>query len=63
MYGFLGVEFVSRILSNSFGDEVKNVLSIRGMGTASIIGIEEDAKLFKDKFPQKLSKNSGTNAL
>ena len=62
-YGFLGLEFVSRILSNPFGDEVKNDLNIRGMGTASIIGIEEDAKLFKEEFPQKMSQNSGTKCV
>ncbi len=44
-YGFLGLEFLSRMLSNPFGDEIKNDLNVRGMGTAAIIGIEEDAGL------------------
>eukprot|EP00569_Conticribra_weissflogii_P007858 CAMPEP_0171344442 /NCGR_PEP_ID=MMETSP0878-20121228/19380_1 /TAXON_ID=67004 /ORGANISM="Thalassiosira weissflogii, Strain CCMP1336" /LENGTH=402 /DNA_ID=CAMNT_0011847629 /DNA_START=128 /DNA_END=1336 /DNA_ORIENTATION=+ len=44
-YGFLGLEFLSRMLSNPFGDEIKNDLNVRGMGTAAIIGIKEDAGL------------------
>mmetsp|Transcript_24537 Transcript_24537/g.52863 ORF Transcript_24537/g.52863 Transcript_24537/m.52863 type:complete len:396 (+) Transcript_24537:471-1658(+) len=43
-YGFLGLEFVSRMLANPFGDEIKNDFNIRGMGSAAIIGIEEDSE-------------------
>merc|ERR1719148_663891 len=43
-YGFLGLEFLSRMLSNPFGDEIKNDLNILGMGTAAVVGIEEDSR-------------------
>ena len=42
-YGFLGLEFVSRMLANPFGDEIRSDFNIRGMGSAAIIGIEEDS--------------------
>ncbi|KAL7524672.1 hypothetical protein ACHAXR_000670, partial [Thalassiosira sp. AJA248-18] len=42
-YGFLGLEFVSRMLANPFGDEIKTEFNIRGMGSAAITGIEEDS--------------------
>ena len=46
-YGFLGLEFVSRMLANPFGDEIKSDFNIRGMGSAAIIGIEEDSNYEK----------------
>ncbi|KAL3787271.1 hypothetical protein HJC23_004145 [Cyclotella cryptica] len=52
-YGFLGLEFVSRMLSNPFGDEIKNDLNIKGMGAAAIIGIENDSKCWKEEYDRK----------
>lgn len=42
-YGFLGLEFVSRMLANPFGDEIKSDFNIRGMGSAAVVGIEQDS--------------------
>lgn len=42
-FGFLGLEFVGRMLANPFGDEIENDFNIRGMGSAAITGIEEDS--------------------
>eukprot|EP00579_Thalassiosira_antarctica_P024414 CAMPEP_0201987908 /NCGR_PEP_ID=MMETSP0904-20121228/92038_1 /ASSEMBLY_ACC=CAM_ASM_000553 /TAXON_ID=420261 /ORGANISM="Thalassiosira antarctica, Strain CCMP982" /LENGTH=340 /DNA_ID=CAMNT_0048542033 /DNA_START=1277 /DNA_END=2300 /DNA_ORIENTATION=- len=47
-YGFLGLEFVSRMLSNPFGGEIDNDFNIKGMGSAAIIGIEADSELMND---------------
>lgn len=44
-YGFLGLEFVSRSLSNPFGGELDADFDLRGMGSAVVVGIEEDARL------------------
>jgi len=44
-YGFLGLEFVSRMLSNPFGGEIDNDFNIWGMGSAAIVGIEEDSDM------------------
>lgn len=44
-YGFLGLEFVSRMLSNPFGGQLDDEFNIRGMGSSAIVGIEEDSKL------------------
>lgn len=52
-YGFLGLEFVSRMLSNPFGDEIQNDLNIKGMGTATIIGIENDSRSWRDGYEKK----------
>ncbi|KAL3794229.1 hypothetical protein ACHAWO_006473 [Cyclotella atomus] len=51
--GFLGLEFVSRMLSNPFGDEIKNDLNIKGMGAAAIIGIENDSRSWKEDYEKK----------
>jgi predicted membrane chloride channel (bestrophin family) len=48
-YGFLGLELVSRMLSNPFGDEITNVLNIKGMGTATVVGIERDSQYWRQK--------------
>jgi len=47
-YGFLGLEFVFRMLTNPFGDEIRNDLNIKGMGAATVIGIEEDSELSRE---------------
>jgi predicted membrane chloride channel (bestrophin family) len=52
-YGFLGLEFVSRMLSNPFGDEIRNDLNIKGMGAAAIIGIENDSRSWKEDYGKK----------
>jgi hypothetical protein len=52
-YGFLGLEFVSRMLSNPFGDEIKNDLNIKGMGAAAVIGIENDSRCWKEECEKK----------
>lgn len=52
-YGFLGLEFVSRMLSNPFGDEIKNDLNIKGMGAAAVIGIENDSRSWREENEKK----------
>ena len=59
-YGFLGLEFLSRMLSNPFGDEIKNDLNIRGMGTAAVVGIEADSQLSMEDFRQGREANKGS---
>ncbi|KAL7537598.1 hypothetical protein ACHAWF_005831 [Thalassiosira exigua] len=55
-YGFLGLEFVSRMLSNPFGDEMSGDFDVAGMGAAAIIGIEHDSKQWDNNL-QKLLLN------
>ena len=52
-YGFLGLEFVSKMLSDPFGDEIINDLNIKGMGTATVIGIEHDSQCWSESRNQK----------
>ena len=52
-YGFIGLEFVSKMLSDPFGDEIINDLNIKGMGTATVIGIEHDSQRWRESCNQK----------
>jgi predicted membrane chloride channel (bestrophin family) len=52
-YGFLGLEFVGRMLSNPYGDEIKNDLNIKGMGAAAILGIENDSNSWRNEYEKK----------
>lgn len=49
-YGFLGLEFVSRMLSNPFGGEIDNDFDIVIMGNSAIVGIEDDSRLSSSGF-------------
>ena len=53
-YGFLGLEFVSRMLSNPFGDEIKNDLNIKGMGEAAVVGITNDSRSWREEYEKKM---------
>ena len=52
-YGFLGLEFVSRMLSNPFGDEIQNDLNVKGMGAAAVIGIGNDSRSWREEYEKK----------
>ena len=52
-YGFLGLEFVSRMLSNPFGDEIQNDLNVKGMGSAAVIGIDNDSRSWREEYAKK----------
>lgn len=41
------------MLSNPFGDEIRNDLNIKGMGAAAIIGIENDSRSWKEDYGKK----------
>lgn len=59
-YGFLGLEFVSRMLSNPFGDEIKNDLNIRGMGEAAVVGITNDSRSWREEYEKKKETRDAT---
>ena len=49
------------MLSNPFGDEIKNDLNIRGMGVAAIVGIEHDSYIWQRQFHHMRNGNDERN--
>jgi len=60
-YGFLGLEVVSMILSNPFGDEAKSALDVKNMAKATVAGIGNDSR-YLEKFQSQRKKEKNAKS-